>query len=172
MTIHIIRNPDGALAPIETSTRKYKRTRRRIVANTDTLCRGELNNVYVRQKLKKSDYILVDVRDGAIVGFAALTFMGRRTLRVIVLCSSVAGAGSGLQRAIEDFARGAGVHKLVLKALPTAAGFYERMGYVLDLNTGMPDTNVEEDFANNNSNNSFSGLGPVPMSKQTKSRRG
>ncbi len=172
MSVYLLRNPHSTAPEVASHPpfrSTYRRTRRSIVKDTVNLCRGALNDVYVRLALRKSDYLLVAVDEGKTVGFAVLSFFGPRTLRVNVLCSSMPGIGSKLMRAVDKFAAKAGVEKLVLKALPSAATFYERMGFGLNLNAGLPNTNVEEDFENVEGD-PYSGIGPTPMSKSVKKR--
>jgi putative acetyltransferase len=77
-----------------------------------------------------SNYAVVAVRDGKLVGLALLTPAGKLALCYVAPDRLRAGTGRAMMRAIEAQARTWHMTKLHMHCPASASGFFERLGYV------------------------------------------
>jgi putative acetyltransferase len=77
-----------------------------------------------------SNYAVVAVRDGKLVGLALLTPAGKLALCYVSPERLRAGTGRAMMRAIEAQARTWDMAKLHMHCPASASGFFERLGYV------------------------------------------
>lgn len=78
-----------------------------------------------------SNYTLVAVRDGEVVGVSLLTQAGKLSLCYLVPEAMHAGIGKALLAGVESQARAWGISVLRLHSTGTAHDFFARQGYVL-----------------------------------------
>jgi hypothetical protein len=121
------------------------------------LCQGELRYQYVEKSIKKSPYLFLAYNDKReIKGFATVFHINNETLRIDIICTSEdapAGTGRGLMDRIEQFAKASKIKTLFLKSIGESMGFYESLGYSLNMNADSGSNN------NSNSNSNSSGSG-------------
>ncbi|MBC7684955.1 MAG: GNAT family N-acetyltransferase [Bdellovibrionales bacterium] len=78
-----------------------------------------------------SNYTLVAIRDGELVGVSLLTQAGKLSLCYVLAEALHAGVGKAMLQAIEAQARSWGISTLRLHSTATAHDFYARNGYTL-----------------------------------------
>jgi hypothetical protein len=114
------------------------------------LCHGDVHYKYVKYKIKRSPYLLflLDEKD-ALVGFAVISFMFPKVVRLEVICSktNTKGVGSVLIAAVERIAVFAQAPKIIVKALRSAIGFYIRMGFGQETEIKLPMSDMEKEYA-------------------------
>jgi len=79
-----------------------------------------------------SNYTLVAVQDGEVVGVALLTQAGKLSLCYLVPEALHAGIGKALLAGVEAQARAWGISVLRLHSTGAAHGFFARQGYILE----------------------------------------
>lgn len=78
-----------------------------------------------------SNYTIVALRDGEVVGVSLLTQAGKLSLCYVVPEALHTGVGKAMLQAVEQQARTWGVSVLRLHGTATARDFYARNGYIL-----------------------------------------
>ena len=125
------------------------------VKNRD-FCHGEIRYMYVQKSIEKSPYIFLAYNDKRqLCGFATVFHINNETLRIDIICTSEdapAGTGSSLMKTIEGFAKEGKIKRIFLKSIGQSMGFYEGMGYSLNLNTNSGSNNNMDGSNRNNSN--------------------
>jgi N-acetylglutamate synthase-like GNAT family acetyltransferase len=113
------------------------------------LCHGDVHHKYVRFKIKRSPYLLflLDTK-GALLGFAAISFMFPKVIRLEVICSkpNTKGVGTMLIAAVERIAALAGAPKIIVKSLQSAIGFYIKLGFTQETEIKLPMSDVEKEY--------------------------
>lgn len=113
------------------------------------LCHGDIHFKYVKFKIRRSPYLLflLDSKD-KILGFAVISFMFPKLIRLEVICSlpDVTGVGSKLINAVEHIAAYAGAPKIIVKALQSATGFYYKMGFTEENEIKLSMSDVEKEY--------------------------
>jgi GNAT superfamily N-acetyltransferase len=85
-----------------------------------------------------TNYTLVVVREGAVVGVSLLTGAGKLALCYLLPEAQRQGAGTALLRRMEERAEAAGMKALYLHSTATAEGFFATRGYRRDGNVRSP----------------------------------
>lgn len=85
-----------------------------------------------------TNYSLVAVRSGEVVGVSLLTGAGKLALCYLVPEAQRQGAGSALLRRMEERALASGMKALHLHSTATAEGFFDASGYRRDGNVRSP----------------------------------
>lgn len=113
------------------------------------LCHGDVHYKYVKYKIMRSPYLLFLLDNkGAVLGFAAISFMFPKIIRIEVICSipDAIGVGSTLIAAIERIAAFARAQKILVKSLQSAVGFYIKLGFTEEHIIKLPLSDVEKEY--------------------------
>lgn len=149
MKIGLLENPEvpGPLQNIHKLFHNYGKDFERLTKQIKTsvkrghLCHGDVHYKYVKYKINRSPYLLflLDSKD-KVVGFASISFMFPKIIRLEVICSvpNINGVGSALIAAVERIARMAGAPKIIVKALQSAIGFYIKVGFTQETEIKLP----------------------------------
>jgi N-acetylglutamate synthase-like GNAT family acetyltransferase len=126
------------------------------------LCKRELRYQYVEKSIDKSPYIFLAYNDKRVIcGFATVFHINNETLRIDIICTSEdasAGTGRSIMDKIEEFAKASKIKTLFLKSIGESMGFYESLGYSLNINANSG-SNSNNSGENNNSMNGSNSSG-------------
>jgi hypothetical protein len=163
MVVDIIFNPEVPLEILEMGKGmdddEFSRLGKAIVkaVKNRVFCHGEIRYKYVQKSIKKSPYLFLAYNDKQqLCGFATVFHINNETLRIDIICTSEdapAGTGRSLMETIENFAKVGKIKTIFLKSIGQSMGFYQSLGYSLNINADSGSNNN----SNSNSNNNMDG---------------
>ena len=122
-----------ALKIIDHGTREYQQ----MVNLRNTMLRKPLGLQFEKEELEreKEDILMGAFEDEKILGCCLMTKVDSKTLRLRQMAVPNSLQGKGIGRALmifaENIARDQGYKTMIMHARKTAAGFYEKLGYMI-----------------------------------------
>jgi len=104
----------------------------KILAQYQPVCQGHLNTDYLIDALEKANHVITLNVNGLVIGMAILReqYSKMKYMEVDVICAREhSHVGSLILNACENLARSMKIGAVSLSSVPTAIGFYRKMGY-------------------------------------------
>ena len=105
-----------------------------ISVENQNLCNGQIHRKYLKESIKKSNYIIISKPDDSskgFEGFAAFDIL-ENSLDVHLICSGVKGVGTKIMDAILEYSKqNSSIKNVVLESIGPAYNFYVKKGFQL-----------------------------------------